>query len=135
MRVQLFALAGMILAMGLPAASQEGGGIPRPNGRPDLTGIYDANTLTQIERPAKYGGREALTDQEATELLRAQATRDEEADKPSDPIGRRQRPAAAPSLERATTTSGRALATASSSSEERNAAPSSSIPPTGRFRR
>jgi len=39
--------------MGLPAASQEGGGIPRtPDGRPDLTGIYDANTLTQIERPA-----------------------------------------------------------------------------------
>ena len=86
MRVQLFALAGLILTMGLPAVSQQGGGIPRtPDGRPDLTGIYDANTLTQIERPAKYGGREALTDQEATELLHAQATRDEEADKPSDP--------------------------------------------------
>ncbi len=86
MRVQLFALAGLILMMGLPAASQEGGGIPRTaDGRPDLTGIYDANTLTQIERPAKYGGREALTDQEAADLLRAQATRDEEADKPSDP--------------------------------------------------
>jgi hypothetical protein len=86
MRVQLFAFAGLILMMGLPAASQQGGGIPRtPDGRPDLTGIYDANTLTQIERPAKYGGREALTDQEASELLSAQATRDEEADKPSDP--------------------------------------------------
>ncbi len=71
MRVECFALAWLILMMGLPAASQENGGIPRtPDGRPDLTGIYDANTLTQIERPAKYGGREALTDQEATELLR-----------------------------------------------------------------
>src|SRR5580700_9900003 len=111
MRVQLFALAGLILVMGIPAASQEGGGIPRtPDGRPDLTGIYDANTLTQIERPAKYGGREALTDQEATELLRAQATRDEEAESRATRIGRRPRPAAAASLERATTTSGRALA-------------------------
>jgi hypothetical protein len=71
MRVRLFALVGLILMMGLPAASQESGGIPRTtDGRPDLTGIYDANTLTQIERPAKYGGREALTDQEAAELLR-----------------------------------------------------------------
>ena len=86
MRVEFFGLAGLILMMGLPAASQDIGGIPRaPDGRPDLTGIYDANTLTQIERPAKYGGREALTDQEAVELLRTQATRDEEADKPSDP--------------------------------------------------
>src|ERR1700722_3224917 len=86
MRLQLFALAGLILMTGLPAVSQQSGGIPRtPDGRPDLTGIYDANTLTQIERPTKYGGREALTDQEATELLHDQATRDEEADKPSDP--------------------------------------------------
>src|SRR5271170_4791369 len=86
MRVQLFALAGLILMIGLPAASQQGGGIPRtPDGRPDLTGIYDANTVTQIERPTKYGGREALTDQEAAELLRAEAVRTAEADKPSDP--------------------------------------------------
>ena len=42
MRVRLFALGGLILMMGLPAASQEGGGIPRtPDGRPDLTGIYE----------------------------------------------------------------------------------------------
>ena len=69
MRVQLFAFAGLILMMGLPAASQQGGGIPRtPDGRPDLTGIYDANTLTQIERPAKYGGREALTDRSLLEV-------------------------------------------------------------------
>ncbi len=86
MRVRLFTLVGLLLMTGLPAAGQKGSGIPRtPDGRPDLTGIYDANTLTQIERPAKYGGREALTDQEAVELLRTQATRDEEADKPSDP--------------------------------------------------
>jgi len=86
MRVQLFAFVGLILTMGLPAASQEGGGIPRtPDGRPDLTGNYDANTLTPLERPAKYGDRRALTDQEAAELLRAQATRNEEAEKPSDP--------------------------------------------------
>jgi hypothetical protein len=86
MRMQLFALVGLVLMMGLPAASQEGGGIPRtPDGRPDLTGNYDANTLTPLERPEKFGGRRSLTDQEAAELLRAQATRAEEADKPSDP--------------------------------------------------
>ena len=86
MYVRLFALAGLILMMGAPAIGQGSRGIPRtPDGRPDLTGNYDANTLTPLERPEKFGSRRSLTDQEAAELLRAQAARGEEADKPSDP--------------------------------------------------
>ena len=38
-----------------------------------------------MERPAKFGNRRALTDQEALELLRSQAARNEEAERPSDP--------------------------------------------------
>ena len=134
MHVRLFALAGLILMMGPHAIGQESRGIPRtPDGRPDLTGNYDANTLTPMERPEKFGSRRSLTDQEAAELLRAQATRNEEADKPSDP--NRQAPKGRHPRWEATTTSGRALATVWSPSEERNAARSSSIPPTARFRR
>jgi hypothetical protein len=86
MRVKLFALLGLILMMGAPAFGQGGREIPRtPDGRPDLTGNYDANTLTPLERLKKFGNRRALTDQEAAELLRTQAARNEEAEKPSDP--------------------------------------------------
>jgi hypothetical protein len=86
MFVRLLAFAGLGLMMGPAAIGQGSRGIPRtPDGRPDLTGNYDANTLTPLERPEKFGRRRSLTDQEAAELLRTQATRNEEADKPSDP--------------------------------------------------
>jgi hypothetical protein len=102
--IRRFALMGLILMMGTYASAQEGGGIPRtPDGRPDLTGTYDANTLTPLERPAKLGDRRTLTDQEAAELLHAQVARAEEADKPSDP--NRKAPKAG-TIERSTSGSG-----------------------------
>jgi hypothetical protein len=86
MRIQLFALLGLILTMGVPAIGQGGREIPRtPDGRPDLTGNYDANTITPVERVEKFSSRRALTDQEAAELQRTQAARNEEGEKPSDP--------------------------------------------------
>ena len=55
MRVQLFALAGLILMMGAPASSQRGGDIRRtPEGRPDSDLIYDVNTITTVEQPAEF---------------------------------------------------------------------------------
>ena len=93
MRVQLFASMGPILMMMAAAAAGQGGrAVPRtPDGRPDLTGIYDANTITPIERPAQFAGRPILTDEDAAELVRAQAGRTQEAQRPSDP--NRQAPA------------------------------------------
>jgi hypothetical protein len=55
-----------------------------PDGRPDLTGIYDANTLTPVERPAQFSGL-ILSDDEATTLARGSAERTAKAEEPSDP--------------------------------------------------
>ena len=86
MRIQLLALLGLILMAGVPAIGQGSRGIPRtPDGRPDLTGNYEANTITPVERAEKFGSRRALTDQEAVEIQRTQAARNEEGEKPSDP--------------------------------------------------
>lgn len=85
MHVRVFALVGLILLMAALAVGQQGRGIPRtPDGRPDLTGLYDANTLTAMERPAQFNGRPTLTDQEAAELARTQQACTEQAQRPSD---------------------------------------------------
>src|SRR5690349_12531084 len=41
-----------------------------PWGDPDISGIWDAFTLTPLERPAKYAGRTTLTDKEVEELTK-----------------------------------------------------------------
>src|SRR5580765_6021724 len=46
--------------------------MPRtPDGRPDLHGYWTSESFTPLERPAKYQGREFLTDEEAEEAQRA----------------------------------------------------------------
>jgi hypothetical protein len=51
--------------------------LPRTvDGHPDLQGVWDFRTLTPLERPTQYAGKETLTDQEATQLEeRTAATR------------------------------------------------------------
>ena len=41
--------------------------------RPDLSGTYDMSTLTPLQRPAEFGGRLTLTDEEAREIARKEA--------------------------------------------------------------
>ena len=41
-------------------------------GEPDLQGIWNAGTLTPLERPAKFAGKAVMTEEEAAELLKAQ---------------------------------------------------------------
>ena len=50
-----------------PAKAAPMGYVPprAPDGHPDLTGVYDAATMTPMERPAEYGGRLVLTPAEA----------------------------------------------------------------------
>jgi hypothetical protein len=38
-----------------------------PDGKPDLQGVWGYATLTPLERPAEFAGKEFLTEQEATE--------------------------------------------------------------------
>ena len=62
-----FSLAPGILALlAQPLAAAD---LPRTaNGRPDLSGTYDIATLTPLQRPAKYGDKLSLTDEEAAEI-------------------------------------------------------------------
>ena len=46
--------------------------MPRtPDGHPDLHGYWTSLSYTPMERPAKYGNREFLTDQETQQLFNA----------------------------------------------------------------
>jgi hypothetical protein len=51
-----------------PAAATKGWTMPRtPDGQPDLHGYWTSESFTPLERPAKYAGREFLTDKEVEE--------------------------------------------------------------------
>lgn len=53
------------------AAASFGAEIPRtPDGKPDLSGVYDIATLTPLVRPAELGDRLSLTDAEAKTVAR-----------------------------------------------------------------
>ncbi len=63
--------AGAALALGLvlAGAAADAQEVPRAaGGRPDLSGTYDTATLTPLERPAGFGERLALTDEEAAAI-------------------------------------------------------------------
>ena len=68
------------------AASMTAADIPRTaDGRPDLSGTYDAATLTPLQRPAKYGDRLELTDAEAEAIARQEAETMAKQNEASDP--------------------------------------------------
>jgi hypothetical protein len=50
------------------AAAKPGGDVRTPWGHPDLQGLWTNSTITPLERPAKFAGREFLTDEEARAL-------------------------------------------------------------------
>jgi len=54
------------------ATSKKSWVMPRtPDGQPDLQGYWTSLSFTPMERPAKYGNREFLTDQETQDLFNA----------------------------------------------------------------
>jgi hypothetical protein len=69
----------MVLAFAVPAAAQAPPAaakssaavnwtVPRmPDGRPDLQGLWSYATLTPLERPAEFAGKEFLSEQEVAE--------------------------------------------------------------------
>ncbi|HUP21813.1 MAG TPA: hypothetical protein VNB06_02595 [Thermoanaerobaculia bacterium] len=76
----LFASATAVLARG---RSED---IPRtPSGRPDLTGTYDAATLTPLQRPPELGEKLTMTDAEAAEIAERMRRRRELENQSTDP--------------------------------------------------
>jgi hypothetical protein len=54
------------------AAKSKTWSLPRtPDGQPDLQGYWTSLSFTSMERPAKYGGREFLTDEEMAEVFKS----------------------------------------------------------------
>jgi hypothetical protein len=65
-RIEYFLAAAFFALASTPALPAEDGTIPRTmSGRPDLTGNYDAATLTPLERPPQFGDKAFLTPAEA----------------------------------------------------------------------
>ena len=80
----LSTLALLILAV--PGFAAEADGVPRTaGGRPDLSGNYDASTLTPLQRPEQYGDNLYLTEEEATKLEAEEAAVIELRSQDSDP--------------------------------------------------
>ena len=58
-----------VIASSSLAVAQQAREIPRTgSGRPDLSGTYDVATLTPLQRPAEYGDRLVLTEEEAAAI-------------------------------------------------------------------
>jgi len=93
MRAPVGGLAIVVALIAAVAVAQSQGGrgasspdVPRtPDGRPDLSGTYDAATLTPLERPERFGNRLVLSEQEARAVAEEERTRNETRNQPSDP--------------------------------------------------
>ena len=73
--VSVHAAVAVAAALGVTVSAQS---VPRtPWGDPDLQGIWVASTLTPLERPSEYQGREFLTDGEITALETAALAEEE----------------------------------------------------------
>ena len=66
-----FGVSTVLVLMSLPAAGQSGAEqwtVPRtPDGQPDLQGIWSFATITPLERPSQYLGRDLLTAEEVAQ--------------------------------------------------------------------
>jgi hypothetical protein len=78
-----------LLAASAASLSAQGGGIPRTaTGRPDLTGSYDAATLTPLQRPAQFGNKAFLTPEEAQAIAESERSLQENGAARVDPVSR-----------------------------------------------
>ena len=68
------AAAFLLIALVAPATAADK--VPRtPSGRPDLSGSYDAATLTPLQRPEEFGDNLELTKEQAEAIVKAQRER------------------------------------------------------------
>jgi len=66
-KIAHLALAGLMVA-GTPVFAEDGDMKRRHDGKPDLTGTYDAGTITPVDRPPQFGDKLYLTTDEAAAL-------------------------------------------------------------------
>ena len=59
---------GPAAGQGVSGDAKTGNALRTTWGDPDLQGIWVGSTLTPLERPARYEGREFLTEEEVAEL-------------------------------------------------------------------
>ena len=72
MSVRTTLIAALLGVAGLaPLAGAQSAGLRTPWGDPDLQGVWTGSTLTPLERPARFAGREFLTEEEAAALERS----------------------------------------------------------------
>ena len=64
-----------------PAAPEAWAAPRMPWGHPDLQGVWDSKTITPLQRPAKFAGREFLTDEEVVALEKHAADHPGEAER------------------------------------------------------
>ncbi|PYS38458.1 MAG: hypothetical protein DMG14_17585, partial [Acidobacteria bacterium] len=68
MKPAVFFVAITLLAAAVPLMAGQAPPPRTPWGHPDLQGIWDNHSITPLERPAKFAGRQFLTPQEVAEL-------------------------------------------------------------------
>ncbi|HKB13396.1 MAG TPA: hypothetical protein VKD69_22175, partial [Vicinamibacterales bacterium] len=60
-------VVALLVALSIPAFGQTPSKSPRTiDDHPDLQGVWNFSTLTPLERPAEFSGKEFLSDAEAT---------------------------------------------------------------------
>ena len=81
-RFSLFAVTALAAALGGAVSAQE---IARTSwGDPDLQGVWVGSTLTPLERPVDYQGREFLCDEEITALETAALVEHRQLNRPAE---------------------------------------------------
>ena len=65
-RFAMFTLAIVLALAPRPVTAQSaGGGMRTPDGQPDVSGVFTFRTLTPLQRPTQFEGKETLTAEEA----------------------------------------------------------------------
>ncbi len=67
----------LVLALAAPPVMAQTGGTPMrtPDGQPDVSGIFTFRTLTPLERPTQFEGRDSLSAEEAAAFEASERTR------------------------------------------------------------
>jgi len=84
-RITAASAAILVLLLAAPAFAAEGEIKRAANGKPDLTGTYDAATLTPLQRPEEYGENLYLTREEAEKIAADAAKARADRHQVSDP--------------------------------------------------
>ena len=80
-------IATLVAAVSIVLSAQAPKAPRTPWGAPDLQGIWNTNTFLPLERPAKYGTRQTMTDEEHAQELAALQERNKRPGRDSREVG------------------------------------------------